>query len=170
MSLMEKDEVLTTDEAIEYLKISKPTFLKYIRSGRIRAIKAGKGWRILQSELNRFLRGEVAQWNLTKHSYFGIFFFTVGHDAVELGALMALRFRSNFECGGWSHGIQGGMISIFSDFFHPDRRYPLYPFLHGWPQTEVPGKPHLSEYFVILSINYPSSTFFLLIFACFCNK
>ena len=58
MSLMEKDVVLTTDEAIEYLKISKPTFLKYIRSGRIRAIKAGKGWRILQSELNRFLRGE----------------------------------------------------------------------------------------------------------------
>jgi len=61
MSLMEKDVVLTTDEAIEYLKISKPTFLKYIRFGRIRAIKAGKGWRILQSELNRFLRGEVDQ-------------------------------------------------------------------------------------------------------------
>jgi excisionase family DNA binding protein len=59
MFLMEKDGVLTTDEAIEYLKISKPTFLKYIRLGRIKAIKAGKGWRILQSELNRFLRGEV---------------------------------------------------------------------------------------------------------------
>ncbi|MGZ3535343.1 MAG: helix-turn-helix domain-containing protein [Thermodesulfobacteriota bacterium] len=59
MSIMEKDSVLTTDEAIEYLKISKPTFLKYIRLGRIKAIKAGKGWRILQSELNRFLRGEV---------------------------------------------------------------------------------------------------------------
>jgi excisionase family DNA binding protein len=59
MALTEKDLVLTTDEAIEYLKISKPTFLKYIRLGRIRAIKAGKGWRILQSELTRFLRGEV---------------------------------------------------------------------------------------------------------------
>jgi len=59
MSLMERDEVLTTDEAIEYLKISKPTFLKYIRLGRIKAIKAGKGWRILQSELNRFLKGEL---------------------------------------------------------------------------------------------------------------
>ncbi|NWG02340.1 MAG: helix-turn-helix domain-containing protein [Syntrophaceae bacterium] len=56
---MEKDVVLTTDEAIEYLKISKPTFLKYIRHGKIKAIKAGKGWRILQSELNRFLLGEV---------------------------------------------------------------------------------------------------------------
>ncbi len=59
MYLLERDAVLTTDEAIEYLKISKPTFLKYIRLGRIKAIKAGKGWRILQSELNRFLKGEV---------------------------------------------------------------------------------------------------------------
>lgn len=59
MTLMEKDSVLTTDEAIEYLKISKPTFLKYIRLGRIKAIKAGKGWRILQSELHRFLKGEA---------------------------------------------------------------------------------------------------------------
>ncbi|PIV19983.1 MAG: DNA-binding protein [Deltaproteobacteria bacterium CG_4_8_14_3_um_filter_45_9] len=61
MSLMEKDLVLTTDEAIQYLKISKPTFLKYIHLGRIKAIKAGKGWRILQSELIRFLRGELIQ-------------------------------------------------------------------------------------------------------------
>jgi excisionase family DNA binding protein len=60
MSFTDKDVVLTTDEAIEYLKISKPTFLKYIRLGRIKAIKAGKGWRILQSELNRFLRGEMS--------------------------------------------------------------------------------------------------------------
>jgi excisionase family DNA binding protein len=58
MSLMEKDVVLTTNEAIEYLKISKPTFLKYIRLGRIKAIKAGNGWRVLQSELYRFLGGE----------------------------------------------------------------------------------------------------------------
>ena len=61
MSLKESDMVLTTGEAIGYLKISKPTFLKYIRLGRIRAIKAGKGWRVLESELTRFLRGEGAQ-------------------------------------------------------------------------------------------------------------
>jgi excisionase family DNA binding protein len=58
MSLMEKDMVLTTDEAIAYLKISKPTFLKYIRLKKIKAIKAGNGWRVLQSELYRFLGGE----------------------------------------------------------------------------------------------------------------
>ncbi len=59
MSLIERNSVLTTDEAIEYLKISKPTFLKYIRVGRIRAVKAGKGWRILHSELYRFLKGKT---------------------------------------------------------------------------------------------------------------
>ncbi len=59
MQIPEKDLVLTTEEATEYLKISKPTFLKYIRLGRIKAIKAGKGWRVLQSELYRFLKGEV---------------------------------------------------------------------------------------------------------------
>ena len=58
MSKIGNDPDLTTDEAIVNLKISKPTFLKYIRLGKIRAIKAGKGWRILQSELNRFLNGE----------------------------------------------------------------------------------------------------------------
>jgi excisionase family DNA binding protein len=61
MHLKENDEVFTTEEAIQYLKISKPTFLKYIRLGRIKAIKAGKGWRVLHSELIRFLGGEESQ-------------------------------------------------------------------------------------------------------------
>ncbi len=55
MPLMDKDIVLTTNEAIQYLKISKPTFLKYIHLGRIKAAKAGNGWRVHQSELYRFL-------------------------------------------------------------------------------------------------------------------
>jgi len=60
MNLVERDEVLTTDDAMKYLRISRPTFLKYIRVGKIRAIKAGKGWKVLQSELHRFLRGELS--------------------------------------------------------------------------------------------------------------
>ena len=55
MPLMDKDIVLTTNEAIQYLKISKPTFLKYIHLGRIKAVKAGNGWRVHQSEVYRFL-------------------------------------------------------------------------------------------------------------------
>ncbi len=61
MATTELDPPLTSDEAIEFLRISKPTFLKYIREGRIRAVKAGKGWRILQSELNRFLKGNFEE-------------------------------------------------------------------------------------------------------------
>ena len=45
MALMENDPILTTDEAIEYLRISKPTFLKLIHQGNIKAVWAGKRWR-----------------------------------------------------------------------------------------------------------------------------
>jgi len=65
MSLMETDSVLTTGQAIEYLRISRPTFLKYVRLGRIRAVKAGKGWRVLRSELYRFLRGKTDIGNIS---------------------------------------------------------------------------------------------------------
>jgi excisionase family DNA binding protein len=70
MSLPEKDTVLTTKEAIKYLKISKPTYLKYIRVGRIKAVKAGNGWRVHLSELHRFLVGKNRNsegGNLVKH-------------------------------------------------------------------------------------------------------
>jgi len=56
MSVLDKDVVPTTQEAIKYLKSSKPNFLKNIRLGRIRATKAGKRWRVHRSELYRFLR------------------------------------------------------------------------------------------------------------------
>ncbi len=56
MLFMDEDAVLTTQEAIKYLRISKPTYLKYIRLGRIKAVKAGRGWRVHRSELYRFLR------------------------------------------------------------------------------------------------------------------
>jgi|MudIll2142460700_1097286.scaffolds.fasta_scaffold06843_4 excisionase family DNA binding protein len=56
MFFMDKDAVLTTKEAVKYLKISKPTYLKYICLGRIKAVKAGNGWRVHRSELHRFLK------------------------------------------------------------------------------------------------------------------
>ncbi len=50
--------VYSTKEACEYLKISRPTYFKYIAEGRIKAIKVGRGWRTLKTELDRFLRGD----------------------------------------------------------------------------------------------------------------
>ncbi len=52
------DPIFTTQEACSYLRISRPTFLKYIYMGRIKAAKVGKGWKVLKSELDRFLKGE----------------------------------------------------------------------------------------------------------------
>jgi excisionase family DNA binding protein len=57
MSNIKNDGVLTTDEAMQYLKISKPTLLKCVRLGKINATKVGREWRFLQSELYQFLKG-----------------------------------------------------------------------------------------------------------------
>ncbi|RPJ12626.1 MAG: DNA-binding protein [Deltaproteobacteria bacterium] len=48
-------QVFNTCEACQYLRISRPTFLKLIATGNIHAKKVGKGWRVLAAELERFL-------------------------------------------------------------------------------------------------------------------
>jgi excisionase family DNA binding protein len=50
-----QDDILTTKEACEYLKVSRPTYLKCIADGKIRARKVGRGWRALRSELKKSL-------------------------------------------------------------------------------------------------------------------
>jgi len=47
--------VLDTTEACRYLRISRPTFLKCIAAGKIRAKKIGRGWKVLETELERYL-------------------------------------------------------------------------------------------------------------------
>ena len=49
--------VLITQDASDYLRILRPTYVKYLLTGRIRGTKAGNGWRVLKSELERFLKG-----------------------------------------------------------------------------------------------------------------
>jgi excisionase family DNA binding protein len=53
-----ENAVMTTVEACHYLRISRPTYLKYLYGGRIRGAKVGKGWKVLKSELDRFLVGD----------------------------------------------------------------------------------------------------------------
>jgi excisionase family DNA binding protein len=53
-----EDFVLTTQEACGYLRISRPTYLKYLYEGKIRGVKLGRGWKVLKSELDRFLKGD----------------------------------------------------------------------------------------------------------------
>jgi excisionase family DNA binding protein len=58
MSALKDDNVLTTDEAAQYLKVSKATLLTHIHQRKIKAKKVGRSWRVLQSELYRFLKGK----------------------------------------------------------------------------------------------------------------
>jgi excisionase family DNA binding protein len=53
-----EDTVMTTREACRYLRISRPTYLKHLYKGKIRGVKVGKGWKVLKSELDRFLKGD----------------------------------------------------------------------------------------------------------------
>jgi excisionase family DNA binding protein len=50
--------IFTTQEACLYLKVSRPTYLKYITAGKIKAQKIGRGWKVIKDELDRFIRGE----------------------------------------------------------------------------------------------------------------
>jgi excisionase family DNA binding protein len=51
-------EVLTTKEACDYLRISRPTCLKLIHTNQIKARKVGKGWKFIRSQLRAYL-GQV---------------------------------------------------------------------------------------------------------------
>lgn len=51
------EAVLTAHEACRYMGISRPTFIRLIIDGKMRAQKIGRGWRILRAEIERFLRG-----------------------------------------------------------------------------------------------------------------
>jgi excisionase family DNA binding protein len=53
-----EETVLITREACGYLRISRPTYMKYLQLGRIKGNKVGKGWKVLKSELDQFLKGE----------------------------------------------------------------------------------------------------------------
>jgi excisionase family DNA binding protein len=53
-----QDSVLTTWQACDSLRISRPTYLKYLSGGKIKGAKVGKGWKAFKSALNRFLKGE----------------------------------------------------------------------------------------------------------------
>jgi excisionase family DNA binding protein len=54
---MKTEEVLTSNEAIKYLKTSKKTLFKMVQEGKIKGNKLGRNYRFLKEELDNFLRG-----------------------------------------------------------------------------------------------------------------
>lgn len=58
---IEKEEYYTIEEVAKMLKIVYLTVYRWIRAGRLNAVKAGKQYRIKMSDLNKFL--EVSKRN-----------------------------------------------------------------------------------------------------------
>jgi excisionase family DNA binding protein len=52
---------LTTDEALDALRISYGTLLKLLQSGEVRATKVGRQWRIPRTEVDRRLLFPTAE-------------------------------------------------------------------------------------------------------------
>ena len=52
---MPRDDYQTVKEVADRLKVSEATVRGWIKSGEVRAIEIGKGWRIADSDLEKFL-------------------------------------------------------------------------------------------------------------------
>lgn len=53
---MPHDRYQTVQELAERLEVAEATVRQWIKSGELRAIDIGKGWRIADSDLDRFLK------------------------------------------------------------------------------------------------------------------
>jgi excisionase family DNA binding protein len=97
--------VLTTREACQYLRISRPTYLKYVYEGKIRAKKVGKGWKVLKSELDRFLRGEKFVSERRRYPRF----------PVDLPIDYALAENERADVGSVANASEGGLMVFLNE-------------------------------------------------------
>jgi excisionase family DNA binding protein len=59
------DDILTVEEGAEYAKIAPKTLRKWLKSGQLPGLRAGRHWRVEKSALQQFLR-EQAQKAVTR--------------------------------------------------------------------------------------------------------
>lgn len=50
------DKIFTLEEFKNYLKIGRNTALKLLNDGEVKAKKVGRQWRILKSEVDKYLK------------------------------------------------------------------------------------------------------------------
>jgi excisionase family DNA binding protein len=55
---MQEDDLLTIEEAAEYLRLSKKTTWRWCRSGRLPAFKIGHQWRISKADLQEMINAK----------------------------------------------------------------------------------------------------------------
>ena len=53
------DRLYTTDQVAKLLQIHPLTVLKYIGSGKLRAVKLGRVYRVTETNLQKFLEDEM---------------------------------------------------------------------------------------------------------------
>lgn len=58
---MTNQELLTPEEAAQYLRVNPQTIYRLLRRGRLPGAKIGHQWRIRKSDLDSFLRGQGAE-------------------------------------------------------------------------------------------------------------
>ncbi len=51
-------ELLDMNQAIAMLKTTRPTFYRWLRSGKIKGMKVGRQWRFYREDVDRFLKGQ----------------------------------------------------------------------------------------------------------------
>lgn len=56
-----KEKLLTINEITEILKVSKLTIYRYIKAGKLPAIKIGRDYRIKQNDFNKLLENKRAK-------------------------------------------------------------------------------------------------------------
>lgn len=52
---MNNNEFLTVEQVAELLQVHWQTVLNYIKSGKLKALRLGKGYRISKEEFNKFI-------------------------------------------------------------------------------------------------------------------
>lgn len=56
---MDKQQYYTIQEIAEQLKVAYLTVYRWIKEGKLEAVRAGKQYRIRQSDLDKFLKNRI---------------------------------------------------------------------------------------------------------------
>jgi excisionase family DNA binding protein len=59
-------QILTLREVAEALRLGRITTLRLVQSGRLRAFRAGRDWRILRTDLEQFMLPRTGRQDLVK--------------------------------------------------------------------------------------------------------
>ena len=57
-------DLIGMDEAIAMLKTTRPTFYRWLKTGKLKGMKVGRQWRFYADDVRRFLKGESLRWDL----------------------------------------------------------------------------------------------------------